>query len=963
VSARKADRIGNAGVAIVDEIINSVFGWMFRRQDQAGTDHGVDAEIEVVAEDGRVTGHLLAVQIKTGKKYLRPAKGEAFTFYGELRHLEYWLDHSLPVLLILVDEKSRTAYWQAVREPLDRTKKAWKLVVQRANVLDVSSKARLADLAHDHARAARAAREGHPREELVQRANSFDAALQELVPRPEPSTPVTARPPELDVDVMRIPFEELIVWAARADFANLTVPAVSRSVYVAAAEHLFFREIITEHDAAKAFILLMLAREYGKAGSIFLHSVETLRAQRRVDSPSLLDLFDSTRLPAAMPIDIRLAMRVIHVAARRRHGRRTETLEDEIEQLVGLADQAEAWAVTAAAFHEARWNGRRNPKRALAYVQKAGHLRPSATGYAGLPFPESLDETWRLVLELTMYGVASEGDVELWLRALSTIPTHARQAVLDDEMNCLTIANRLWIQEAGRDRDIRDWKPVERSLQQMETWSTENAAPLLFAAARRARVIVRGEYQQQLADAVRLASDVPLFVKNDARATFILDEIVASQFVYARKYAEADVAFRWALEHAPPDSSLLSRSFLKATQAAAAVGRSEEAVELARRSIAAMENDPYRTHTDLPLGYAELALTHWFNGDRNASIESWSRAGEELFAAERNDDQWHGLLMRFHYVAGYFAAYVHRGSPPSHDALGNRFVEPKPGAFLIELASEAPGSTLRVRVGVQLILALIAEVQGNDQEVRRWSYAALDVANREGESRTEIGLFAIPHLIADGRFREAVDLQQAMTQRAVDEGLNADANELAASSVITPAFLHIAMSGKRATELASTLRQICEEQATATGVSTWRDCAEIIRLAFLVDHDVAARLQELHRIAEAQPIGTEATVLIANLMSLAASLLPRIPLTNALAFQAKVELGIVDRLRHFKTLFRRVVVPFFASYWLEKIESHPEAFAEPDVLRGRLTAALDVPSPGQPHAVLLAVARHIDLDS
>ncbi|MEK6374252.1 MAG: DUF4365 domain-containing protein [Acidobacteriota bacterium] len=144
MSARNADRIGNAGVAIVDEIINSVFDWIFRRQDAAGTDHGVDAQIEVVDGNGAVTGHLLAAQIKTGKKYLRPASGDAFTFYGELRHLKYWLDHSLPVLVILVDEKSRTAFWQLVREPLERTKKGWKLLVPRANVLDVAAKVRVA---------------------------------------------------------------------------------------------------------------------------------------------------------------------------------------------------------------------------------------------------------------------------------------------------------------------------------------------------------------------------------------------------------------------------------------------------------------------------------------------------------------------------------------------------------------------------------------------------------------------------------------------------------------------------------------------------------------------------------------------------------------------------------------------------------------------------------------------------
>ncbi len=335
---------------------------------------------------------------------------------------------------------------------------------------------------------------------------------------------------------------------------------------------------------------------------------ETLRAQKRVSDPSLLDLLATTSLPDVMPLDLRLVMRITHIGARRKHGRTTDGLEDELEHLVAAAGQAEAWALTAAAFYEARWNASRKPQRALGYVQKAASLRPQATGYEGLPFPPSLDATWRLTLELSIYGIRSEADVEQWLQALSAIPQHARETVLADEMNCLTIANRLWIIEAGKNPEQRDWKSVDRASQAIERWSEANGAAVLFAAARRARVVVRGEYEHQLQDAVKMASQVPAFVTADLRAAFILDEIVASQFVYARKYAKADVAFRIALDRAPADSSLLSRTYLKAAQAAGALGRDEAAVELTTSAITAMESDPYRTHTDRPLAHAELAL-------------------------------------------------------------------------------------------------------------------------------------------------------------------------------------------------------------------------------------------------------------------------------------------------------------------------------------------------------------------
>lgn len=963
MSRRNAERIGNAGVAIVDEIVNLQLGWIFRREDAAGTDHGVDAQIEVVDDEGTATGHLLAAQIKTGKKYLKPTTGDAFTFYGETRHLPYWLGHSLPVLIILVDENSRTAYWQVVREPLQRTKKRWKLAVPRANTVGTESKDTLAELAHEHARAARAAREGQPTEELTRRAEALDTEMGDLVPPLQPSRPLTEAPPELDVDVLRLPFRKLIAWTEKADFTHITIPETSRSVYVVAAEHLFFRTEISEHDAAKAFVLLMLAREYGKAGSIFLHFVEILRVQKRVSEPSLLDLRATTPLPDVMPLDLRLVMRITHISARRKHGRPTEALEDELEQLVAQAGQAEAWALTAAAFYEARWNGSRNPQRALSYVAKAGTLRPGAQGYEGLPFPSSLDATWRLTLELTMYGVRFEHDIEQWLTALSAIPAPARDNLLADEMNCLTIANRLWLEEVRKNPPDRDWRTVHRASATIERWSEANEAALLFAAARRARVIVRGEYEHELQEAVRMASDVPPFVTADPRAKFILDEIVASQFVYARKYAEADVAFRLALEGSDSDSSLLSRTYLKAAQAAAAIGRHERAVDFATRAIDAVDADRFRTHTDRPLAYAELALAHWFNGDRTASIEAWNRAGEELFAAERDDEQWHGLLVRFHYVGGYFATILHKGSPPPYDAGGNRFIEPKPGAFLIELDTQAAASNLSVRIAAFLILAMMADVQSNDQRVRRWSYAALEAAARKGEFRTEIGLFAIPPLIADGRFRDAADLQSAMTRRALGEGATFDPNELAASFVVIPAFLRIAAAKSGQVDFANALHDVCREEAASTNAKIWHDCADVIHTAFLTDSNLDDRLLRLRSIAQAQQSGTEAAGLIASIVGIGASIQPGLPLTTSLAYQSGVQSEIVDRLQHFKTVFRQFVIPFFSSFWLVKLESNPDAFRQSDLLKARLEEANAIVAPDTPRAILAHVARHIDLDA
>jgi hypothetical protein len=85
--------------------------WIFR--EQPTDDYGIDSQIEVV--DGEiVTGKLIALQIKSGPTYFRHVHADGWWFYIDQDDLDYWLRHSLPVIVVLFDEDSDTAYWQHV---------------------------------------------------------------------------------------------------------------------------------------------------------------------------------------------------------------------------------------------------------------------------------------------------------------------------------------------------------------------------------------------------------------------------------------------------------------------------------------------------------------------------------------------------------------------------------------------------------------------------------------------------------------------------------------------------------------------------------------------------------------------------------------------------------------------------------------------------------------------------------
>jgi hypothetical protein len=100
--------IGEAGVNAISSIINDKLKWIFRRVN-AEHDFGIDGYIDIVADNGDVTGQSIAVQIKTGSSFLKRKVTAGFTFYGEKKHLNYYLNLKLPVLIVLYDQSAGDA--------------------------------------------------------------------------------------------------------------------------------------------------------------------------------------------------------------------------------------------------------------------------------------------------------------------------------------------------------------------------------------------------------------------------------------------------------------------------------------------------------------------------------------------------------------------------------------------------------------------------------------------------------------------------------------------------------------------------------------------------------------------------------------------------------------------------------------------------------------------------------------
>jgi hypothetical protein len=131
-------RVASAGVTHTQLAVEDELGWLFR--EQPTEDYGIDAHAEIV--DGEdVRGRLLAMQIKSGNSWFKEPGPAGWWFRPDAHHVEYWLDHSLPVVVVLYHPKTKLCHWQLVnRDTLVETSTGgWKLLVPEANVLDESA--------------------------------------------------------------------------------------------------------------------------------------------------------------------------------------------------------------------------------------------------------------------------------------------------------------------------------------------------------------------------------------------------------------------------------------------------------------------------------------------------------------------------------------------------------------------------------------------------------------------------------------------------------------------------------------------------------------------------------------------------------------------------------------------------------------------------------------------------------
>jgi len=110
----KTKQAENSGLIAVAQFAHRL-GWAWRPT--PNDDYGLDGELEPIT-DGKATGQIIKVQVKSGQSYRKNEDDKGFYYLAAKDDLGYWDNVNVPVLLVIHDPDARRTYGVEVHAAL-----------------------------------------------------------------------------------------------------------------------------------------------------------------------------------------------------------------------------------------------------------------------------------------------------------------------------------------------------------------------------------------------------------------------------------------------------------------------------------------------------------------------------------------------------------------------------------------------------------------------------------------------------------------------------------------------------------------------------------------------------------------------------------------------------------------------------------------------------------------------------
>ena len=728
---------------------------------------------------------------------------------------------------------------------------------------------------------------------------------------------------------------------------NNTLPDVKKHVHAAIASgimhRVFQKGTFGPEEAFQAIVQYVRAEDFDGAGTVLvmaLHGMSTERMQ--VDPFGLTSIWIGMPLPTAMNHETKVGIRALQVVVRHRLGRSIEDPLDDFQALLGVPQASERSivriGVQALVGLELMFE---RPEAAIHYFLECIHgldavdpnaLRTEERGWGNGLFT---------LFWMAGFAANSSQSFATWFQALQSFKPRqlaVLRTVQFADRCCDFVCIHIWMREADRPTNERDWDGAIRALDDIARWARTVNFTLLEACALRAQIVVHAEYRNDLVSAIRIG-EAYLAEPREAIPRFVVRDIVARQLAYQNHIDQSLEWFASAMQDAPSAPTAWCVEALANAGCAASKGSREIAVTYFDEAIRLFDAN----QADIPPLWwvkitAEKALVQWRLGRRDEAFHSWSTATERLLALMNPQEDWITLYL---FIGGYTSYFLQRASGIA-SLLADTF-EPTPGRLLLAPARIAeayePGHECRLAGA----MAFLADTLLHFDEAIKWGNQFLRMAPPDGDrtSRISFGLYALPT-----RF-DVADPESILVEALNDDDFAAKAADTDAQQMVgvsrSAATIKVALvvlalgrltkqdpdsALSHAIKLSSLIRS-----ANVTNDPFWIDVAAI--LAEFLTTDSTARL-----FAVANSTHDNAIKMIAGLASVYDS-----PLNQA----ASAHITHLQQLEKYgpKVVFRLMIAPIIREFWssgLERLVLQPRAQMQ-NLCSQKATTVFRLPSP------------------
>lgn len=703
-----------------------------------------------------------------------------------------------------------------------------------------------------------------------------------------------------------------------------------RATHNAVGEIAIAKGTLTRQDVVDAVVHFAAAKELNRGGAILVLALTEINAQNAWHDDLLPKLWAHTALPTEIDFNLRLLIRLQQVKFFQATSAVPEFLLNDLCELVAGAATAEAGILAFIALEAAK---PRRPQRglwrvALRALQRLGVVAPKDGVLMAReePLPEG---TWLSTVFVVGRGASSVAEADEWMAAVDALPMSVGAEIRTSaEFDRSSLVNEWWLRVADESGPPEAWEEVLQRLDRLAEWAQLRGDELLSAYARRAQIVVAGEYVHNINRAIAVADEVMPLLKG-AHARFLVAEGLAFQYAYIDRHGEAEIHFADAGTNVnAATSSEAVIFFLRSAQSVArrktsdALWLLEQADDIARLN----PDDVFSRQRDQ--AQAELGLAWWLNGDLPRAVTIWNELAERLLAEEPRTDELKGLLAVFHAVLAYPAVITRVGHAPIEEGGSQQMERPAVGTFNRNFNADASWYKPEQRNQIELSLAFLASDAANWILAEKWARRAHSNAKKRSDSRrlSLAALALLPFPLLENDFAEAVSLvcEDIRTWSDADRAAYTGPGKELANPSISLIIVRIArVALDDAAQARAFLRDVGER--IEPGLETAdREAFRRIRAAFDGGNgDLFAAI-----------LGSEDTPeSVQTIARLLRSVVQNRGTGQRAADHVVMGPGMVKRAPLWGSGFHLIALDFFQTYWERELEANAFRFARPGDVR------------------------------